>query len=69
MEKGLWEKLIEEYPEHEEDIKNTFGYQAEQLGKVLRGALRESENAIFEVLKPFLIWLERQLSKLKRRQH
>jgi hypothetical protein len=32
-EKGLWEKMIEEYPESEKEIKNTFGYQSEMVRK------------------------------------
>jgi len=35
IEKGFWEKMIEEYPECEEDIKGSFGYQAEMLGKAI----------------------------------
>lgn len=33
MEKGPYEKLIEEYPESEKEIKNTFGYNLEMIAK------------------------------------
>jgi hypothetical protein len=35
MQKGHYKKLTEDYPECIEEIKKTYGYQAEMLGKQL----------------------------------
>jgi len=55
MEKGYWEKLLEEHPEGEKVIKDSFGYQAEQLSK----AIDEFVESVTEELMPYFKELEK----------
>jgi len=63
LEKGYWEKLLEEHPESEKVIKDSLGYQLEQLRKTFD----ELFKPINTMMGSILTWPERQLSKLGRR--
>jgi hypothetical protein len=57
-EKGLWEKMIEEYPECEEDIKGSYGYQIEMLRKQLDKLIESIALELKQPLNKFYKALE-----------
>ena len=66
IEKGIWEKMIEEYPECEKDIKGSYGYQLEMLGKAV-AELHESMASALKVPIDHLVKYVREYYSFRQR--
>jgi len=51
--KNYWEKLLEEFPEHEKEIKDTSGYQMEMLRKTIEDLIAEISKEFMPVFEKF----------------